>query len=430
TPTFTPSLTPTPTRTPTASPTYSPSPTPTVTPTSTPTNTPTSTPTSTPSRTPSITPTGSPTRTPTDTPTATLTPLPSLTPTVNPSASPAPSPTHSPTPLPDCSELAINTPEVSFEPPMASPGALIEISAPVHNVGWWDVNYTEVYFAYDGDPYNPDIEPVMIDMVVLEDIEVGSTKVATVYWDTTGLDSTSYPIYIATINSRPEECEPRYITLDYLVPVKLLSFEAQPGDGKVDLRWTTATEIENIGFHVYRSTSHSDNFEQITDHMLPGAGTSYTLNNYSYCDTTVRNSTPYFYRLASIDSRAEQEWSWVVSAVPGVTEWNIMVHTWTDRSTYDSTHGLSLTGHIENRGAEGTLLIQIALAFDEVYLGDLLPPTAITLPAGLNQTAELFTHEWDGSEPTGTYQFVTVLRDPVQDRLIAVEVTECRYLGD
>ena len=37
--------------------------------------------------------------------------------------------------------------------------------------------------------------------------------------------------------------------------VTLQSFTAAPADGAVDLSWTTASELQNLGFHLYRSLS-------------------------------------------------------------------------------------------------------------------------------------------------------------------------------
>lgn len=313
---------------------------------------------------------------------------------------------------------------------MASPGDRIEIAAPVRNVGWWDVSYTEVYFAYDGNPYDPAIEPVIIDVVILEDIVVGGMKVATAYWDTSGLESTTYPIYLAVANSRPVECEPRYFTVDYIVPVRLLEFEANPGDGHVALSWTTVTEVNNLGFHVYRSETPLKGYERISANLIPGAGTSFDRNEYGFNDAAVTNGNPFFYRLAAVSSRGDLDWSWTVAGVPNAHDWNIILHTWTDRTTYSGNQAMSLHAMLNNAGpAAVDVNLQIAVVIDDLYIGDLLSPSPIHLPAGFEQADKLFAHDWLGCEPVGIYQFVTAITEQRSGELIAIDVADITYRG-
>ena len=46
--------------------------------------------------------------------------------------------------------------------------------------------------------------------------------------------------------------------------VELVSFEASPADSAVDLAWQTASELDNLGFHVYRSLSETGPWERMT----------------------------------------------------------------------------------------------------------------------------------------------------------------------
>ncbi len=47
---------------------------------------------------------------------------------------------------------------------------------------------------------------------------------------------------------------------DLSLPVELTSFTATAGDGKVTLKWTTESEIENLGFNIYRSANSNVKF--------------------------------------------------------------------------------------------------------------------------------------------------------------------------
>ncbi len=92
------------------------------------------------------------------------------------------------------------------------------------------------------------------------------------------------------------------------VPVELTSFTANVIDGEVVLIWSTATETNNSGFQVERSTNN-ENYEQVA--FVPGFGTTTEPKNYSYSDNSVSNGT-YYYRLKQIDFDGSFTYSEVV----------------------------------------------------------------------------------------------------------------------
>jgi len=102
---------------------------------------------------------------------------------------------------------------------------------------------------------------------------------------------------------------------DYLVPVELTAFTATVSDGAVILNWTTQTETENYGFHVYRSLVEDKDYLKITRSIIPGAGTSAVVHHYSYVDSTVVPSSTYYYKLASIDYNGNVDYHGPISAV-------------------------------------------------------------------------------------------------------------------
>ncbi len=93
---------------------------------------------------------------------------------------------------------------------------------------------------------------------------------------------------------------PRFYATDFLppgtIPVELTSFTARANDGVVYLDWTTATEQNNQGFEVQRSTT--DQFTTIG--FVNGYGTTTEIRNYSFTDTDVQPGT-YYYRLKQVD---------------------------------------------------------------------------------------------------------------------------------
>ena len=65
----------------------------------------------------------------------------------------------------------------------------------------------------------------------------------------------------------------------------------------VDLNWRTASEQDNLGFNLYRSTHREGDYTQINDMMIP----SNTLGEYSYKDVNILSGTRYYYKLEDIN---------------------------------------------------------------------------------------------------------------------------------
>jgi hypothetical protein len=82
------------------------------------------------------------------------------------------------------------------------------------------------------------------------------------------------------------------------VPVELSSFSASVGSGQsVILKWNTATETNNRGFEIQRS---SDSKTFVSVGYVSGKGTTTQMNSYSYTDK-VSSLGNYYYRLKQID---------------------------------------------------------------------------------------------------------------------------------
>ena len=81
-----------------------------------------------------------------------------------------------------------------------------------------------------------------------------------------------------------------------ILPVELTSFTAASSSEGVLLTWKTATEVNNSGFQVERS---SDNKSFIKIGFVKGNGTSAKENSYSYLDKNTTGKA--FYRLNQID---------------------------------------------------------------------------------------------------------------------------------
>ncbi|MHB8797038.1 MAG: hypothetical protein ACYDBY_01115 [Thermoanaerobaculia bacterium] len=83
--------------------------------------------------------------------------------------------------------------------------------------------------------------------------------------------------------------------------------DAKAGRLKNTLRWKTASEVNNVGFDVYRSTAKDGRFERITPKPIPGAGTSDEPHEYAWADDTIEPGTAYWYFVESISLTGVRE---------------------------------------------------------------------------------------------------------------------------
>ena len=78
---------------------------------------------------------------------------------------------------------------------------------------------------------------------------------------------------------------------------------AEPGEDKTHkntLKWTTASEQENLGYDIYRSESEDGPFERINEKPVPGAGTTDETNKYEYIDAKIDPRKAYYYYVEAI----------------------------------------------------------------------------------------------------------------------------------
>jgi hypothetical protein len=108
---------------------------------------------------------------------------------------------------------------------------------------------------------------------------------------------------------------------DQSLPVELTSFIAIAGHEEVMLKWTTESEIENLGFILERRVSRLEigNSEPgigewveiasyVTHSELQGQGSVTHRTEYSYTDNTVEVGRTYDYRLADVSYDGEKEY--------------------------------------------------------------------------------------------------------------------------
>ncbi|GAB6283556.1 MAG: hypothetical protein STSR0008_23320 [Ignavibacterium sp.] len=107
------------------------------------------------------------------------------------------------------------------------------------------------------------------------------------------------------------------------LPVELTSFAANILSSGVELKWQTATEVNNFGFDVERSIDNQ-NWTKIG--FVAGNGNSNSPKDYSYVDEDIKNQAngKYYYHLKQIDTDGSYEYSETIEVnwTSGVTDVN------------------------------------------------------------------------------------------------------------
>jgi hypothetical protein len=97
------------------------------------------------------------------------------------------------------------------------------------------------------------------------------------------------------------------------LPVELTSFTASASAGKINLNWTTASEINNSGFEIERSLDGNTFFAV---GFVKGGGTTTEPRTYSFTDEFDYNATQsIYYRLRQVDFNGSVNYSEIVSVV-------------------------------------------------------------------------------------------------------------------
>ena len=106
------------------------------------------------------------------------------------------------------------------------------------------------------------------------------------------------------------------VTVTIATAVTLMSFEAAPSDGAVDLSWRTGSELQNLGFNLYRGPSATGPWTRLNPTLIPGLGSSPLGQGYTWRDSGLVNGVRYYYRLEDVDTRSVSTFHGPISAVP------------------------------------------------------------------------------------------------------------------
>jgi|GEM_PF-4231161 len=138
----------------------------------------------------------------------------------------------------------------------------------------------------------------------------GTYNTWTTTWNYGGLPTSPTPWYqiriVATDADTPAnstENTSQYVKIDDCTPllIQLAEFKALPLADRVVLFWKTAAEIENAGFHLWRTTVDSGDYVQLTTQLIPARGGETWGADYAFTDFDVEPGRTYLYYLEDID---------------------------------------------------------------------------------------------------------------------------------
>ncbi len=116
--------------------------------------------------------------------------------------------------------------------------------------------------------------------------------------------------YYTTSASGYTSFSPFGISNSGALPVELTSFSARLKGADAELKWTTATELNNYGFEIERSADRAT-WRNIG--FVKGHGSSSSPKNYEYIDLNVDRALPStYYRLKQLDRDGTSEYSSIV----------------------------------------------------------------------------------------------------------------------
>ncbi|MEN9282038.1 MAG: hypothetical protein RL594_973 [Bacteroidota bacterium] len=222
---------------------------------------------------------------------------------------------------------------------------------------------------------------------------------------------------------------PQFVPCENL-PVELSFFDARGRASGVDIFWETATEKNNVGFHVERravkevmnlstgkaSMNCVDNTTDVENPwksigFVAGAGNSNTTQNYKHFDADVTAGTIYQYRLRQVDASGAMNFSNVVNVEFGASNEVALDNSYPNPSNGKTTFAFTVPA---------TSKVKL-----EVYdlMGNVVKTVYDAVVAG-QQTA--YAVEWDGrgndgaDVVSGSYMYKLTVGETVLSKTLTI----------
>lgn len=73
-------------------------------------------------------------------------------------------------------------------------------------------------------------------------------------------------------------------------------------EATVLVEWSTASELDTVGFNLYRADTPQGPFAQVNSELIPASSEPLTGGDYSYRDSAVQPGKTYYYELEEVQS--------------------------------------------------------------------------------------------------------------------------------
>ena len=190
-----------------------------------------------------------------------------------------------------------------------------------------DAMYNQYIYGYVGDQgftydqYKAEIDADRPVMIHLE----GHTVVGVGYDDSSSdlmyindtWDYTTHPMIWGSTYSGMNHMGVTIVRLGDPTLVNLARFDATPQGRAVHVEWETSAEIDNAGFHLWRSKTEDREYTRITDNLIAAQGGATFGVIYSYEDYDVIFGKTYYYKLEDIDYNGVSTFHGPVSVTAG-----------------------------------------------------------------------------------------------------------------
>ncbi len=91
---------------------------------------------------------------------------------------------------------------------------------------------------------------------------------------------------------------------------RLQSFAGAAKDAKIRLDWETGTELDIIGFNVWRSEKRGGDYSMVNGKLIPAKNVGQVGGAaYTFRDKTTQAGKTYFYKIEIVSATQTSEWS-------------------------------------------------------------------------------------------------------------------------
>ncbi len=119
-------------------------------------------------------------------------------------------------------------------------------------------------------------------------------------------------------------------TVGQPLPVSLSFFRPTLEDGKVVIRWTTESELDNAGFNILRSQDRNGEFTKVNDKLVQGKGTTAERSTYKWVDSSAKPGAVYYYQIEDVSFAGERNTLTTTKLKGLISAKNKLTTTWSE----------------------------------------------------------------------------------------------------